>query len=95
MATQKLLTDGPYAICRNPMVLGALTYFLSVAILTSSFKAVLAVVIFGMGLVAYLKWIEEKELSLRFGEDYVRYRASTPFIIPRFSRSKKSEEAGK
>jgi protein-S-isoprenylcysteine O-methyltransferase Ste14 len=33
---------------------------------------------------AYLKLIEEKELLLRFGQDYEDYKKKTPFFFPWF-----------
>jgi protein-S-isoprenylcysteine O-methyltransferase Ste14 len=33
--------------------------------------------------LAYLKLVEERELEARFGEDYLAYKRSTPFIVPR------------
>jgi protein-S-isoprenylcysteine O-methyltransferase Ste14 len=33
-------------------------------------------------LIAYIKLIEEKELELRFGKEYLDYKKDTPFIIP-------------
>jgi protein-S-isoprenylcysteine O-methyltransferase Ste14 len=83
MATQKLLTDGPYAFCRNPMVFGTLVCYFSIAFFTASFLPVLAVLLFALCLLAYIKLVEEKEMSLRFGDEYTRYKQSTPFIIPR------------
>ena len=85
MATKKLLTDKPYSFCRNPMALGTLVFYFSIATVTSSFKPVLAVIVFALFLIAYIKLIEEKEMTLRFGDEYARYKQSTPFIIPRFS----------
>ena len=35
-------------------------------------------------LLIYIKLIEEKEMELRFGADYIEYRRQTPFLIPRF-----------
>jgi len=32
----------------------------------------------------YHKFVEEKELLLRFGDDYIHYRNTTPFLIPQF-----------
>jgi len=46
----------------------------------------LAVAVFTIVLLAYIKLIEEKEASFRFGDEYVRYKQSTPFIIPRLWR---------
>jgi protein-S-isoprenylcysteine O-methyltransferase Ste14 len=34
-------------------------------------------------LLAYLKLLEEGELAERFGEAYLAYKRSTPFIVPR------------
>ena len=33
-------------------------------------------------LLVYLKLIEEKELEMRFGQDYLEYKKNTPFILP-------------
>ncbi|MGA3284664.1 MAG: isoprenylcysteine carboxylmethyltransferase family protein [Verrucomicrobiota bacterium] len=85
MATKKLLTGKPYSFCRNPMALGAILFYSGIAIYTLSFKAMLAVFLFSVSLVAYIKLIEEKEMSLRFGDEYSGYKQSTPFIIPRLS----------
>jgi protein-S-isoprenylcysteine O-methyltransferase Ste14 len=83
MATQKLLTDVPYSFCRNPMVFGTLVCYFSIAVLTGSFLPVLAVLFFALFLLSYIKLVEEKEMALRFGDEYIRYKQNTPFIIPR------------
>jgi protein-S-isoprenylcysteine O-methyltransferase Ste14 len=33
----------------------------------------------------FLKFFEELELSLRFGESYRQYKQKVPFLIPKFS----------
>jgi protein-S-isoprenylcysteine O-methyltransferase Ste14 len=83
MATKKLLTHGPYSFCRNPMALGTLVFYFSIATAASSVKAILAVLLFTMLLLAYIKLIEEKEVAFRFGDEYARYKRSTPFLVPR------------
>jgi protein-S-isoprenylcysteine O-methyltransferase Ste14 len=91
MATQTLLTGGPYAFCRNPMVLGTLVGYFSIAVFTASFLPVLAVLLFALFLLSYIKLVEEKEMSLRFGDEYIRYQQSTPFLIPNlFNRKSKT-----
>lgn len=35
----------------------------------------------------YIKLLEEKEMELRFGTDYIEYRRQTPFLLPRFRSS--------
>ena len=85
--TQHLITTGPYRLCRNPIQLGALLYYLGVVTffdnLTTGIVLFLAGLIIGSG---YHKFIEEKELLIRFGEDYRIYKEKTPFLIPRLFR---------
>jgi protein-S-isoprenylcysteine O-methyltransferase Ste14 len=86
MATQKLLVSGPFKYCRNPMTLGTALAYGGIALLVGSFSSFLLVAVFIGLLVVYLKRIEEKELALRFGQEYLDYKARTPFIIPKFTR---------
>ncbi|MBU0516789.1 MAG: isoprenylcysteine carboxylmethyltransferase family protein [Proteobacteria bacterium] len=83
-APQRLIVLGPYKLCRNPIQLGALCYYFGLGAAVASLTAGLfcLVVFFILG-SAYHKFIEEKELLIRFGEDYGRYRRRTPFLIPR------------
>jgi protein-S-isoprenylcysteine O-methyltransferase Ste14 len=93
MATKKLLTNGPFALCRNPMALGAILLYSGISLHTASFAAVLGVLFFAAALIAYIKLVEEKEMAMRFGDEYVRYKQNTPFIIPRLRLlNKKSRE---
>lgn len=82
LPTKKLLIVGPFKYCRNPMTLGTVLAYGGIAVLVGSFTASLAVVLFAAFLIGYLKVIEEKELQLRFGDEYLEYKKKTPFIIP-------------
>ena len=89
--TQKLLVIGPFKYCRNPMTLGTIMAYSGIAILVGSFTALLFVLLFFLALLAYLKLVEEKELELRFGQEYLDYKKDTPFILPvRFGIGKKA-----
>ncbi len=83
MATQKLIAQPPYSYCRNPMALGAIGVYLGVAVLFGSIGAAVLVLLGAAFLLTYIKRVEEKEMELRFGEEYVEYRRRTPFLIPR------------
>ena len=82
MATQKLVIKGPYTYCRNPMTLGTAIFYLGVAIWLGSFSAVGLGLVYPVGILIYIKLIEEKELVERFGSEYLEYKKSTPFLIP-------------
>ncbi|MFN2299013.1 MAG: methyltransferase family protein [Anaerolineales bacterium] len=82
LPTKQLLVAGPFAYCRNPMTLGTILAYAGIAIWIGSPSAVLAVAAITATLVGYLKCIEEKELLLRFGDEYAEYKKKTPFMIP-------------
>mgnify|MGYP006303966693 FL=1 len=84
--TQRLIVQGPFKLCRNPIELGAILYYFGTGILflfllTGLLGFTLAFIIGSL----YHKIVEEKELEERFGEEYRQYRRETPFIIPKIS----------
>jgi protein-S-isoprenylcysteine O-methyltransferase Ste14 len=88
MATQKLIIEPPYSYCRNPMAAGTIVAYLGVAVLAGSPGAALLVGVGAAALLSYIRWIEEKEMVLRFGDEYLEYRRRTPFVIPRFGKKR-------
>jgi len=85
MPTQRLLTDGPYAVCRNPMALGTLIAYLGVGTAAGSPCGLGVVVVLGCLLLAYVRVVEERELERRFGSAYRAYRTQVPFLFPKVS----------
>lgn len=83
MPTQELLTEGPFRYCRNPMTLGTILAYLGMAIAARTAAGTALVFALAATLLAYLKGLEEGELTERFGDAYLAYRQRTPFIIPR------------
>jgi protein-S-isoprenylcysteine O-methyltransferase Ste14 len=82
LPTQKLLAVGPFRCCRNPMTLGTILAYGGIAVWMGSWSALIAVSAIAAALIGYLKIIEEKELQLRFGEEYLEYKQKTPFLLP-------------
>ncbi len=82
MATQKLIVEPPYTYCRNPMALGTIVAYLGVAVLFRSIGAVALVLLGAVLLLTYIKRVEEKEMEMRFGQEYLEYKRRTPFLIP-------------
>jgi protein-S-isoprenylcysteine O-methyltransferase Ste14 len=82
MATQKLITQPPYAYCRNPMALGAIVLYLGVTVTAGSPGAGLLWLLGAVALLTYIRLVEEQEMIARFGEEYMAYRRRVPFIIP-------------
>jgi protein-S-isoprenylcysteine O-methyltransferase Ste14 len=82
MPTRKLITRGPFALCRNPMSLGTILAYAGLSFVIGSISSLITVALFTALLLGYIKQIEEKELMLRFGAEYLQYKATTPFLIP-------------
>jgi protein-S-isoprenylcysteine O-methyltransferase Ste14 len=87
--TQRLVISGPYKHCRNPMVFGALLFYIGIAIIFNT-PSILLVLIpaFFIPFLIFTKLIEEKELEIRFGKEYIEYKKRTPFLIPYPKREK-------
>lgn len=82
--SRKLAVDWLYAWTRNPMVLSALAFLVSLGVYFQSTLFVLWVlIIFAPALLFFVKVFEERELELRFGDSYLEYKSSTPMLFPR------------
>ncbi|MDD5676816.1 MAG: isoprenylcysteine carboxylmethyltransferase family protein [Kiritimatiellae bacterium] len=80
----RLVTAGPYAYVRNPMLFGVFMLLQDFGIVCNSmaltgFFGPLFIII----MILELKWIEEPELEKRFGATYADYRRRVPMFIPR------------
>ena len=83
MATQKLVVQKPYAWTRNPLAFGLLNLYFGISIFMGSLASLLVVLLFSVVILAYIKFVEEKELAQRYGAPYLDYKQRTPFLIPR------------
>ena len=84
VATQRLVTQGPYAYSRNPMTLGALLLYLGIGFWMGSGVVILLTLVVFSALLTFIYIHETHELSDRFGENYLAYKKRTPFLCSRF-----------
>jgi protein-S-isoprenylcysteine O-methyltransferase Ste14 len=81
----RLVTTGPYAYVRNPMLTGVFALLFGFGVLLGSASLlVIFTPLFILINVWELKVIEEPELIKRLGEDYIQYRNRTPMFFPGF-----------
>jgi protein-S-isoprenylcysteine O-methyltransferase Ste14 len=79
-----LVTDGPYAYSRNPMMTAVFLMLAGIGILFGSITLTfIATPVFVFVSLFGFKYIEEPELEKRFGKAYREYKKKTPIIIPR------------
>ncbi len=83
--TKQIVADDIYKRTRNPMSLGFYLFALALGFASNSTFILLAV---SLGLIPahifFLKYFEELELELRFGEVYLEYKKTVPFLFPKF-----------
>lgn len=80
----KLVTIGPYAYVRNPMITGDSILLFGLGIFFKSISLALIFTPFFVLLnVLEIKAIEEPELEKRLGKGYTEYRKMVPMFVPR------------
>ena len=80
--TSSLMTDGPYGICRNPMLLGVFIYHIGVFIVLLSLGALVVFIIEILIMNVQVKK-EEQRLRKDFGKDYAEYVKNSNRFLPR------------
>ena len=79
----KLVACGPFRYTRNPINSGAILLYFGLGSLFDGFATGLVMLATGALLGSiYHKFVEEKELVIRFGKEYEEYRKHTSFLIP-------------
>jgi protein-S-isoprenylcysteine O-methyltransferase Ste14 len=85
--SRRLATDCLYSRTRNPMVLATLACLFAVGLWFQSALFLLwHLALVTPALLFLVRVYEERELEIRFGEPYRRYRGSTPFLWPSIRR---------
>ena len=80
----KLVTTGPYAYTRNPMLTGVFFLLFGFGIFLGSISLLTVYTPLFIWINFWeLKSIEEPEIERRLGQDYIEYRKKTPMFFPR------------
>ena len=83
--TKNVVNGYVYKLTRNPMSFGFYSGCLALGSLSGSTYFTLWLLIEVIPAhIFYLKFFEERELELRFGDPYMEYRKNVPFLIPGF-----------
>ncbi|MGQ9721150.1 MAG: methyltransferase family protein [Candidatus Jordarchaeum sp.] len=81
--TRKLVVNGAYKYCRNPMIFGYILIWIGLGLTFNSVFLTFGITsIVTILLVAFVKLWEEKNLEKRFGKSYTEYKNSVSFLIP-------------
>ena len=84
-ATNRLVTTGPYAYVRNPMVVAGLGQGASVALWSGSWAVLAYVIVGGMIWQLLVRPAEERDLEQIFGDEFRHYCQQVRCWIPRLT----------
>lgn len=79
--TSALMTNGPYGICRNPMLAGVFIYHIGVLIALLSWGALIVFVLEVLIMTIQVRK-EEQRLKNDFGDEYLQYMKHTFRFLP-------------
>jgi protein-S-isoprenylcysteine O-methyltransferase Ste14 len=85
-----LVTDGPYAVTRNPLYSANMMLYTGFALASGALFPCLPVICllwFAMQYALIIS-LEEKTLALKFGREYEDYRLGIPRLFPKLSATK-------
>ena len=78
----RIIRKGPYRVVRHPAYAGSLLSFFGLALSFANYFTMFIIVIPTCSAFLYRIHVEEKALIDNFGEEYVKYCASTKRLIP-------------
>jgi protein-S-isoprenylcysteine O-methyltransferase Ste14 len=82
--TQRLIVEGPYRYCRNPMITGVLLILVAEALwLRSGAIAIEAMLFWAINTIYFIR-VEEPSMEQRFGQTYRDYKELVPRWLPRW-----------
>jgi protein-S-isoprenylcysteine O-methyltransferase Ste14 len=83
----EVVTRGPYAWTRNPMLIGLFAGLMGIGLLVGSVSIVCVwTPLFVVANVIEVKLVEEPELERRLGAGYTEYKRRVPMFLPRVPR---------
>ncbi len=81
--SESLITRGIYQYVRNPMYIGISITIISIGLIINQTGLIIAGIFWFISCI-FQSLREEKELEVRFGEEYINYKNSVPRLIPNF-----------
>lgn len=78
----RLIKEGPYRFVRHPSYLSTLVEVTAGPLILNAYYTLFFVWLVYFPFMLMRIWLEEKELSMKFGREYESYRKKVPLIIP-------------
>ncbi len=84
--TKRLVISGPYKYIRNPMAVAGIGQGLAISIYFTSVHILIYALIGALIWQFAVRPLEEKNMALRFGEEYDKYKKTVFCWLPRFKK---------
>ncbi|MFX1305028.1 MAG: methyltransferase family protein, partial [Promethearchaeota archaeon] len=78
-----------YSILRHPTYHTLMLFSIGSIFFRFSIYSIIYFLIFIIGINIHIKFVEERELIKRFGEQYIKYKKNVPALFVRFKDLKK------
>ncbi len=78
----RLIRSGPYRYVRNPQYVGSVAILAGISLIQNSIH-LLVFTLLQAASFHLLALLEERELTERFGSEYIKYKSETPRYIPK------------
>ncbi len=85
--TKHLVTTGPYAVCRNPMHLGLVLYYLGACCAINSIWSLAVPLAAFITACLFARFVDEPRLRRDFGQEYETWAAAVPRFWPRVKKN--------
>jgi protein-S-isoprenylcysteine O-methyltransferase Ste14 len=82
--TTRLVVVGPYRVVRNPMMWAFGAILAGIALWLGSVGLWMGLAVFAVFILLFVRFYEERDMELRFGEEYRTYCRQVPRWWPRF-----------
>jgi protein-S-isoprenylcysteine O-methyltransferase Ste14 len=84
--SKKLITDGPFSMCRNPLYFGSLLMAVGIALCFENLILLIFVLVVLVPIHLLVILSEEEQLLINFGPAYEEYKKQVPRLWFAFSR---------
>lgn len=78
----QLIKKGPYGLVRHPVYLSRIINVIGIPLITNSYYTLFLFLPINLFLVFFRIYTEEKLLTEKFGEEYIKYKEETNALIP-------------
>jgi protein-S-isoprenylcysteine O-methyltransferase Ste14 len=82
---KRVVSEGPYSVCRNPLYLGSLALAVSLSLFSKSGTLLLGVLIVAWFYARHTVPAEERHLRGKLGDAYLDYLKRVPRFVPNFN----------